>query len=72
MNSHKNARLTRSGRVHLMQQIARIGLEAAASQAGISKRRAYIWHSRWKESGEQGLHDRSSRPIASPRRAHCR
>ncbi|MBN9124478.1 MAG: hypothetical protein J0I60_07090 [Nitrosospira sp.] len=52
--------------------IARIGLEAAASQAGISKRRAYIWHSRWKESGERGLYDRSSRSIASPRRAHCR
>ena len=41
MNSHKNARLTRLGRVHLMQQIAHVGLEAAARQVGISKRRAY-------------------------------
>lgn len=67
MNSHKNARLTRLGRVHLVQQIARVGLEAAASQAGISKRRAYIWRSRWNDSGEQGLCDRSSRPASSPR-----
>ena len=66
MNSHKNARLTQLGRVHLMQQIARIGLEAAALQAGISKRRAHIWRSRWNESGEQGLYDRSSRPASSP------
>jgi transposase InsO family protein len=67
MNSHKNARLTRLGRVHLMQQIARIGLEAAADQVGISKRRAYIWHKRWNEWGEAGLCDRSSRPASSPR-----
>lgn len=67
MNSHKNARLTRLGRVHLMQQIACIGLEAAASAAGISKRRAYIWRSRWNDFGEQGLCDRSSRPASSPR-----
>ena len=67
MNSHKNARLTRLGRVHLMQQIAHIGLEAAARQVGISKRRAYIWHKRWNEWGEAGLCDRSSRPASSPR-----
>ncbi|MEP6879538.1 MAG: leucine zipper domain-containing protein [Nitrosospira sp.] len=42
MNSHKNAPLTRFGRVHLMQQITRMGLEAAAAQAEISKRRACI------------------------------
>lgn len=41
MNSHKNARLTQSGRVHLMQQVARFGLKAAAAFAGISVRRAY-------------------------------
>jgi transposase InsO family protein len=51
-----------------MQQIACIGLEAAASAAGISKRRTYIWHSRWSESGAEGLYDRSSRPASSPSR----
>jgi hypothetical protein len=66
MNSHKNARLTQLGRVHLMHQIARIGLQEAAAQAGISKRRTYIWHSRWNECGETGLCDRSSRPASSP------
>jgi transposase InsO family protein len=49
-----------------MQQIARIGLEAAASQAGISKRRAYIWRSRWTKAGVAGLGDRSSRPAFCP------
>src|SRR5690349_12073969 len=39
-NSRKNARLTQLGRVHLMHQIAVIGLEAAADRVGISKRRA--------------------------------
>jgi hypothetical protein len=34
MNSHKNARLTQLGRVHLMQQIAHAGLRAAAAFAG--------------------------------------
>ena len=34
MNSHKHARLTRSGRVHMVGQIARIGLKAAAEKAG--------------------------------------
>jgi transposase InsO family protein len=70
MNSHKNARLTRLGRVHLMQQIARLGLEAAARQVGISKRRAYIWHKRWNELGGAGLCERSSRPALSPRQTH--
>jgi len=43
MNSHKNARLTRLGRVHTMEQIANIGLQTAAGQAGISARRARMW-----------------------------
>lgn len=68
MNSHKNARLTRLGRVHMMEQIANIGLQTAADQAGISVRRARMWRKRWDESGEDGLCDRSSRPHVSPRR----
>lgn len=67
MYSHKNARLTRLGRAHLMQQIAKVGLKAAADQAGISVRRAHIWHKRWKEAGQDGLSDHSSRPHSSPR-----
>lgn len=67
MNSHKNARLTPLGRVHLMQQIAHIGLKAAACQAGISVRRAQVWQRRWEASDTGSLDDRSSRPHVSPR-----
>ncbi len=67
MNSHKNARLTRLGRAHLMQQIAQVGLKTAAHQAGISTRRAQVWHRRFGEAGVDGLYDRSSRPHVSPR-----
>ena len=63
MNSHKNARLTRLGRAHLIRQIADIGLKAAAGQAGISTRRAHIWRKRWHDCGPDGLCDRSSRPA---------
>ena len=68
MNSHKNARLTRLGRVRLMEQITTIGLSAAAEQAGLSVRRARVWRKRWQASGDDGLVDRSSRPQESPRR----
>lgn len=67
MNSHKNARLTRLGRVHMIEQIDRIGLQAAADQAGISVRRAREWRRRFDELGADGLFDRSSRPYSSPR-----
>jgi len=67
MNSHKNARLTHLGRAHMIDQIARIGLKAAAAQAGISTRRAREWHRRFNEAGADGLCDRSSRPHRSPR-----
>jgi transposase InsO family protein len=67
MNSHKNARLTRLGRAHMIEQIARIGLKQAAAQSGISSRRAKVWQQRFDEAGEAGLYDRSSRPKTSPR-----
>lgn len=67
MNSHKNARLTRLGRVHMMEQIANVGIKAAASQAGISVRRAQVWQKRWDASDAGSLCDRSSRPHVSPR-----
>ena len=67
MNSHKNARLTRLGRAHMIEQISRVGLEAAADHAGISTRRAKEWQRRFYEAGVAGLYDRSSRPHTSPR-----
>ena len=63
MNSHKNARLTFEGRKLLVERIAAMGLMAAAEAAGISARTARKWLKRFDEHGQQGLHDRSSRPA---------
>ena len=70
MNSHKNARLTYEGRRILVFRIIHEGLpvrEAAKAQ-GVSPRTAYKWLRRYREDGEAGLRDRSSRPRRSPRR----
>ena len=70
MNSHKNARLTFEGRRILVFRIIHEGLpvrEAAGAQ-GVSPRTAYKWLKRYREEGEAGLFDRSSRPHCSPRR----
>ena len=70
MNSHKNARLTYQGRRILVFRIIHEGLpvrEAAKAQ-GVSPRTAYKWLRRYREEGEAGLLDRSSRPRRSPRR----
>ncbi len=70
MNSHKNARLTYQGRRILVSRIIHEGLpvrEAAKAQ-GVSPRTAYKWLKRYREEGETGLMDRSSRPRRSPRR----
>ena len=63
MNSHKNARLTFEGRKLLVERIAGLGLMPAAEAAGISARTARKWLKRFDVHGQQGLHDRSSRPA---------
>ncbi len=70
MNSHKNARLTFEGRRILVHRIIHEGLpvrEIAKAQ-GVSPRTAYKRLRRYREEGEAGLFDRSSRPKRSPRR----
>ena len=70
MNHHKNARLTFEGRRILVFRIIHEGLpvrEAAKAQ-GVSPRTAYKWLKRYREAGEAGLFDRSSRPRCSPGR----
>ena len=70
MNNHKNARLTYQARRILVSRIIHEGLpvrEAAKSQ-GVSSRTAYKWLKRYREEGEAGLFDRSSRPRRIPRR----
>lgn len=69
MNSHKHARLTPRGRALLVARVLEEGwtLRAAAEAAGISVRTASKWLARYREQGEAGLVDRSSRPRRSPR-----
>lgn len=68
MNLHHHARLSPRGRALLVDRILVQGLrvEEAAHAAGVSVRTAYKWLKRFKEEGDRGLFDRSSRPHACP------
>ena len=67
MNLHKNARLTPRGRVLLVQRMLQgLRAEEAAQAAGVSVRTAYKWLRRYREEGEAGMLDRSSRPHTCP------
>ena len=64
---HRNARLTPQGRLLLCQRIEGGWPVAHVAEAmGISRDRAYVWWRRYREEGEAGLLDRSSRPHHSP------
>jgi transposase InsO family protein len=39
---------------------------AAAEAAGVTERTVYRWLARWRQEGEPGLRDRSSRPLSCP------
>ncbi|WP_119290221.1 IS481 family transposase [Azohydromonas sediminis] len=69
MNVHKNASMTPKGRAHLVKEIERLGLAAAAEAAGVSVRTARKWRRRYAAVGEPGLLDGSSRPHRSPARS---
>ncbi len=63
---HGNAALSFEGRRRLVRRcqhrpIAHVAAEAAVSRQCLSK-----WVTRWREHGDEGLHDRSSRPRRSP------
>src|SRR5438874_1120959 len=62
MNVHKNARLTPNGRVHLLELIDAMGLQAAAVATGLSTRSAAKCRPRHAREGASGLVDRGSRP----------
>ena len=67
MNLHKHARLTPRGRALLVRRIQHgLRVEEAAQAAGVSVRTAYKWLRRFREEGEAGLMDRSSRPQRCP------
>ena len=69
MNIHTNARLTLRSRETLVSLIIDQGLTAkeAAASFAVSERTARKWLARFRAEGLQGLRDRSSRPLRSPR-----
>jgi transposase InsO family protein len=67
--SHGNARLTVHGRRILVERV-HSGRPVAhvAAEMGISRATAHKWVRRWRQEGDRGLRDRSSRPLATPHR----
>jgi transposase len=70
MKLHGSARACPNSRRLLVERVLEQGwsVAAAAEGAGVSDRSVYGWLRRWREQGEVGLLDRSSRPRRSPRR----
>jgi transposase InsO family protein len=66
--AHANARLTHFGRLLLVQRILELGWPPAqaAESLGVSRATAYKWLARYRQHGQAGLADRSSRPHRCP------
>jgi transposase InsO family protein len=64
MGRHKNAKLTARGRVEMVHRVMAGGEspKAVATAFGLSPRIVRKWVARYREQGEVGLEDRSSRP----------
>jgi hypothetical protein len=71
---HRNAPLTETGRLRLALCVVRDGwpLRRAAERFQVSPTTAKRWADRYREQGEVGMRDRSSRPHHSPRRTPTR
>jgi transposase InsO family protein len=69
MKLHGNARTCPNSRRLLVERVEsrNWSVTAAAAAAGVSERTVWRWLKRWREQGELGLVDRSSRPRRSPR-----
>ncbi|MFZ4721446.1 MAG: IS481 family transposase [Ilumatobacteraceae bacterium] len=66
---HRNARLTVHGRRLLVERVqAGMPVAHVAKAMGVSRQCAHRWVARFAAEGEEGLHDRSSRPHSSPTR----
>jgi transposase InsO family protein len=66
---HRNAPLTVEGRRRLCERVDRgRPIAHVAAEAGISRQCLSKWHHRWRDGGEAGLVEHSSRPDRSPRR----
>lgn len=68
MNSHKNAPLTPEGRARMVRLVVEDGFTQSwvAMMFCVSRRTVGKWVRRFREEGEAGLVDRSSRPKRSP------
>lgn len=65
--SHRNTRLTFYGRCLLVERVnAGQAVAHVAKAMGVSRQCAHRWVNRHAQEGEDGLHDRSSRPHNSP------
>jgi len=66
--SHRNARLNVRGRELLVERVCVQGwaVAHAAKAQGVSRQCAHRWINRFREEGEAGLYDRSSRPHHCP------
>jgi transposase InsO family protein len=64
---HPNAPLTPEGRRRLCERVdAGRPISHVAAEAGVARQTLGKWHERWSVEGEEGLLDRSSRPVSSP------
>jgi transposase len=70
VNTHKNARLTATGRALLVRRVRdrKESIPEVARGVGVSERTVKKWLARYRMEGAAGLTDRSSRPRRSPRR----
>ena len=66
--AHRNARLTEFGRLLLVQRVTELGWPPAqaAESLGVSRATAYKWLGRYRQHGQAGLADGSSRPHRCP------
>jgi transposase InsO family protein len=71
---HRNAPLTETGRLRLARCVVDDGwpLRRAAERFQVSVTTAQRWAGRYRQLGEAGMADRSSRPHTSPRRTPTR
>ncbi|MGX1365820.1 hypothetical protein RKD19_001179 [Streptomyces canus] len=71
---HRNAPLTETGRLRLAHCVVEEGwpLRRAAERFQVSPTTARRWAERYRQFGESGMSDRSSRPDTSPRRTPTR
>lgn len=63
--SHRNAALTYEGRRRLVARCQTRPIAHVAAEAAVSRQCLGKWVARWREHGDAGLHDRSSRPRTS-------